>query len=336
MRRFVVPSMLEPPGRVTPRSGMTRLRRTLHQLVLVTLNASAACGGSHRPTHTGGGCDGMLQPHTEEIALDSVRGAYEQCGPKPLCVEVCMVAFPNRWKGQCNVVPAEDPTKLAVTFGTPVSCAGRRPRGTACAPGSIATVAESLAAQCVLEGMSVDAFEELAEALAAHDAPGVLIRAACRSAADEVRHAATCRELARRYGANPAALARRTRPAVPSLEALAIDNVVEGEVRETWGAAVATWQAETAAHGRVRRAMRRIARDETRHAELAARIGAWAHGRLDGRGRRRVAQARGEAIATLVRAARAPAPPALVRHLGIPDAADAGRLLGALRATIWS
>jgi hypothetical protein len=56
---------------------------------------------------------------------------------------------------------------------------------------------------------------------------------------------------------------------VRSLEEMALENVVEGCVRETFGAVVAMIQAERAGDARVRRAMRRIARDETRHAELS-------------------------------------------------------------------
>ena len=50
------------------------------------------------------------------------------------------------------------------------------------------------------------------------------------------------------------------------LEAIAIENAVEGCVRESFGALLATWQAKTAGDARVRAAMKRIARDETRHA----------------------------------------------------------------------
>ena len=51
-----------------------------------------------------------------------------------------------------------------------------------------------------------------------------------------------------------------------ALGVVAIENAVEGCVRETFGALIASWQAEHARDPGIKRLMRSIARDETRHA----------------------------------------------------------------------
>jgi len=58
-------------------------------------------------------------------------------------------------------------------------------------------------------------------------------------------------------------------PALDALVDVALENAVEGCVRETYGALIATRQAEAASDPVVRRAMRKIAADETAHAALS-------------------------------------------------------------------
>ena len=53
------------------------------------------------------------------------------------------------------------------------------------------------------------------------------------------------------------------------------ENAREGCVRETFGALIAMHQAERAGDPIIRRAMRRIAEEETRHAELAWEVASW-------------------------------------------------------------
>jgi hypothetical protein len=149
-----------------------------------------------------------------------------------------------------------------------------------------------------LEAASVDAFRILRRELSGHRLPRRLDRAMRRAARDEVRHARAARALGRRFGgsyAPPVIEPQRAR----SLEAIAIDNAVEGCVRETYGALVASHQARTAKDPTVRAAMARIARDETRHAALSWQLDAWLRGRLDAGARERVAQAKRAARAEL-------------------------------------
>jgi hypothetical protein len=81
---------------------------------------------------------------------------------------------------------------------------------------------------------------------------------------------------------------------------------------------VATHQAACAGDARVRRAMRKIAVDETSHAALAFRVGAWIEGRLDAMAARSVRASIRRAGKRLLRDAAAPVHPALARELGLP------------------
>src|SRR5262245_10013390 len=96
-----------------------------------------------------------------------------------------------------------------------------------------------------LEAASVRAFEVLAAELEQYGAPQRLSEAARAAATDEVRHAASTAEWARALGANVAQVAVPAR-GVRSLAAIALDNAVEGCVRETFGAVIGAYQARAA------------------------------------------------------------------------------------------
>lgn len=179
------------------------------------------------------------------------------------------------------------------------------------------------------EAASVHAFEQLGAELKWLRAPSELVVAASCSARDEERHARTITGLARRRGAEPALQfveRRRSRDIV----SIARHNAVEGCVRETYGALVAHWQAARAADPELRAIFARIARDETRHAALGWAIARWADTRLTASGRRRVARARRRAVRTLERELVREPHANLVREAGLPSAADARLLLGAM------
>jgi hypothetical protein len=193
-------------------------------------------------------------------------------------------------------------------------------------------VAAWFAAMAHAEAASVVSFVRLAAALAEHGAPAELI-ASCRDAArDEARHTRVMRSHARARGLEP------TRPChraivMPTLEALARENAIEGCVRETWAAAQIVWQAGRAEHPRLRKELAIIARDEVRHAELAWAIDAWARTRLDPGAIARIDHAQADAAAELARdgvSARE------LEGLGLPSHADARRLADSLRAALWS
>jgi hypothetical protein len=151
----------------------------------------------------------------------------------------------------------------------------------------------------------VPAFAQLMRELAAHGAPEALVAAARRALADEERHARMMTDLARAAGARPATPDVAPTPLRP-LVAIALENAVEGCVRETAGAVTAAVEARRLAAGvghfaapELRRIFAAIAIDERRHADLAWAVDAWAAPRLLPDERRLVAAARADAFRSL-------------------------------------
>jgi hypothetical protein len=163
------------------------------------------------------------------------------------------------------------------------------------------------------EHASIASFARFALDLLAVGAPADLVAAAQSAGLDEVRHAEMCFGLASAYAGR--ALAPGPFPfgggviVAGDLPALATMAVKEGCVGETLAALQAAEQLASASDPAVRSALRVIAGDEARHAELAWRSVAWA-----------IAEG-GEPVARAVRAAFAealaapPSPPAIpVEH----------------------
>jgi predicted nucleic acid-binding protein len=160
--------------------------------------------------------------------------------------------------------------------------------------------------------------------------------AACVAAFESMQgHAHVTGALARRHGSQPRT-PRIEAYAVRSLESIARENAVEGCVRETYGALVAMWQAHSACDESVRAAMKRIARDETRHAALAWDIARWTDARLKPKARARVGRARDRSVAELRAQVWRDPPPALVREAGLPRAGAARALLEAIGQRLWA
>ncbi|RKH00860.1 hypothetical protein D7Y13_36635 [Corallococcus praedator] len=220
-----------------------------------------------------------------------------------------------------------------------VTCSndGRRPEGLreALVSESGGAMGALFAHAAWLEAASVPAFLRLADELKAHGAPEALVKAARRSAGDEVRHTRAMQSLAERHGALlpdvdlPPFQAR-------SLEEMLLENAVEGCVRETFGAFVAGWQSRTAQDPEVRDTLRAIARDEVRHAELAWAVDAWAHQeRLTPRQRARLLQARRDALRVLGEEVEGHRPPEqLIREAGMPSREQALTLFQGLAGLV--
>ena len=214
--------------------------------------------------------------------------------------------------------------EVEMTYDYPQAC-GRRPAGLAsAAPGAVG-VGAYLARCAELERASVTAFLQLAGELDALGAPLELVAAARRAAGDEVRHAALMAALARRAGAAPLAPIIAA-PAPRAPVELALENAVEGCVREAYGAVVATYQASAAAPA-IAAAMARIAPDETRHAALSLAVDRFLARLLDRGARRRVAEARSEALDQLAGDLDHEIEPAARAVLGLPDPGRARALL---------
>jgi hypothetical protein len=181
-------------------------------------------------------------------------------------------------------------------------CLGRRTAGIAePARSDGAALGEVFAGRAYLEEVSVHAFARLERELAAHGAPAALLRDARRARRDEVRHTAMMARLARRFGAAPRSPGAPGASPVRSLLEIAVENAVEGCVRETYGAVIGLVEARRSSDAHVRRAMTSIGADECRHAELAWAVARWVMPRLDAAQRAQVQQAAREAVAALAR-----------------------------------
>jgi rubrerythrin len=221
--------------------------------------------------------------------------------------------------------------------GSPGCVVGRRPVGLLGARGArcLDALGEHFAQSARLEAASVTAFLRLRAELALHGAPRHLQRWATRSAREEVEHTRVTRRLARRFGARPEAPEVEPLPLRPLAE-VALENAVEGCVRETYGALVGHHQARHAEDAEVREAFGRIAEDETRHAALSWQVHAWAQGRLSRRERAILRDAQRQAVDALRREVAEPVDAALVREAGVPDPAQAAALLGTLEGSLWA
>lgn len=208
---------------------------------------------------------------------------------------------------------------------------GRRPEGFVPSRAR-ATTREGacLAEMAELEAASIAAFGRLARELGAIGAPTALVGRARVARRDEIRHARVLRKLAAAYGAAPARLRARRVGVRPPLE-VAIENATEGCVFETFGAAVASFQAARAADPSLRVAFAQIARDERAHASLAWAVDAFLATKLDEAGRAAVARARQGALAKL-RASHCVADERTRAALGLPGSAEHRSLAMAVAA----
>jgi hypothetical protein len=193
---------------------------------------------------------------------------------------------------------------VVVTCG--IDCTGRRTEGVAepeaCGDAGVGSI---LAERAYLEAVSVHAFATLERELAAHGAPPALLRDVRRARRDEVRHTAMMTRLARRFEGRPRPFEAGPATPVRGLFAIALENAVEGCVRETYGAVVGLVEARISRDADVRKAMRSIAADECRHAELAWAVAAWVLPRLTAEERDAVERAKQQAVASLGRGGNA-------------------------------
>ncbi|HXN33811.1 MAG TPA: ferritin-like domain-containing protein [Polyangiaceae bacterium] len=273
------------------------------------------------------------------------RGTASDCGADPygtLSPSQCGSLCPNasaEAATACNVdwggAPEEEITCYYPSVG---GCSpGRRPAGLRAPARSAARTPTGrlLAEIAHLEAASVLAFIALAHELEKHGAPARFLAASRRAARDEIRHAAVMKQLAERAGARVGDV-RVQRPGRRGLEAMAVENAVEGCVGETYAAAVAHVQAHCATDHHLRAAMKRIASDETRHAELSFELARWFEKHLSAAGRRRVRSARTRAVQALARSVRRHAYGTAAVALGLPTGDQADALIDELRQSLWT
>ena len=210
-------------------------------------------------------------------------------------------------------------------------CLGRPPAGLTLPRAVLPDVGAWAAFAAATEAVSVRAFVDLDRHLARFAAPPALRARARAAAEDERRHTRAMVRLARRRGAPVRPLPVAPTPA-PTLDALALDNLVHGCVEETWSALVAGWQAAHAADPDLRATLAAIAPDEARHAALAWDLHRW----FTDQGAAPDARSAIDAALARIRAAVDAQDPTLAAHLGLPHGADAERLLATLERELWA
>ncbi len=206
---------------------------------------------------------------------------------------------------------------------------GRQPAGLVWSdPGGGDAVTRHLVRAAYLEAASVVAFRRLELELRRFGAPPSLVARTRRSRAEEIDHARETAQLARARGGVVPAL-DVTPMSVRSLVDIALENAVEGCVRETYGALVASFQAERCAP-ELRPLLRRIAVDEASHAQLAHDVARWLDRQLARTDRARVTAARAGALADLRAAAIVDPEPQVAEQLGVPTREAAIMLIDGL------
>ena len=216
------------------------------------------------------------------VCAQIVTGAIDGARPDgSLASDAGVSGVTSNAAASCDVISSGTALEVTCHFSQAFGCGGREPSGLVRrAMLARASAGAWLARMAWMETASIDAFEMLADELRMLGAPADLVHGARDAACDEQRHASAVGRLARARGFEPEA-PQRVASAPRSLEALAIDNAIEGGVRETFGALLAAHQASAALDAEVRGAMRLIARDEAAHALLSARIDTWARTRMD-------------------------------------------------------
>ncbi|GMU04775.1 ferritin-like domain-containing protein [Corallococcus caeni] len=231
----------------------------------------------------------------------------------------------------------QEQEKRVLEKGNPNCNIGRRPVGLQVAEAcqDPEALGRYFADAAHLEAASVHAFLRLRDELELHGADVGLQDAARRSAMEEVQHARVTDQLARRFGGTP------QRPVVAelpprSLMDVALENAVEGCVRETYGALLAHHQALHARDLEVREAMVRIAEDETRHAALSWDIDQWARPRLSAQERETLREAQKRAVALLREEVAVPLDASIITEAGMPTPEAALALLDTLEQDLWA
>jgi hypothetical protein len=268
--------------------------------------------------------------------------AYQRCVDALDCGALCAEAVPFGSIKTCQRVAtdglASGSERVALDVGFIPLCEGRRTEGQperTRSDQSGCDVGAWLAEAAYLEAASVPAFERLSSELAAHDAPVSLLARAGRARRDEVRHRRMITALARRYGAIPAPLTAAAFGDIRPLAEVAMENAVEGCVRETLGAAIAAHQAVTATDPVVRGCLRVVARDETSHARLAWDVHTWSMKRLGSADRKHAHACLYDGIDALGREIRAAVPsPTVARTLGLPALDGASEIVAEMRRAL--
>jgi hypothetical protein len=294
-------------GKVKNAAGVTQLAGPIDSLakarmILRTVNVDFECLGPPQYPHKAGW-------------RRNADGSYDFIVVGFYCDKSTTTRF------RAHVAP-DGGVELGPLYNDTSAVCGRRPAGL-----TAASTRDVLAHAAHLEAASVVAFRRLELELRRFGAPASLVRRAQKARQDEIRHARETARLAKKRGAivPPVEVAPF---AIRSLLDVAIENAVEGCVRETYGALVAAFQAARAEDPAIRTLMRAIAPDEATHAELADDVARFLERKLTNEERAIVAQKREEAIAALHAEIACSSPSA---RFGLPSPEEARALYDAYR-----
>jgi hypothetical protein len=157
---------------------------------------------------------------------------------------------------------------------------GPAPRVSDLSPKTRRALADAWAKDGLFEHASVATFARFAIQLLSVGAPARLLHETLAAGRDEIRHAELCFALASAYAGEPLEAdcfpIGDTLPVDRALPAIVMETVVEGCIGETLAAMQAAAQLELATDPAVVAALEATIEDESRHAELAWRVVAWA------------------------------------------------------------
>jgi len=225
-------------------------------------------------------------------------------------------------------LPTDRPDECAV--------AGRRPEGLyEKREHSARGVGPYLAKMAHLEDAAVSAFRIIVDELRTLGAPHEFSERAQQAVRDEEKHTQQMTSLAIRFGHAPQRAVVESRD-LRGLYDFALDNAVEGCIRETLGAAQARHQARQAEDCEIRRIMSEVAEDETRHAELSWDLHDWALRLLSENQRATILKAQRAALSELKLEAAAEFDVETQRICGVPHAKVTLEMIRALEENLWS
>ncbi len=214
-----------------------------------------------------GDCPTLCEAMDPYLNYDSTSCTLHAVGaPDPEAIQLASPSGEDGCQDSCQAATLD----VTCDFSATAYCEGRRHQSWLSSPaGSGATeVARFLARAASAEAASVTSFARLRDELSAWGAPPSLLERTRRAELDEVRHARWMEVFAREYDGQPVEVPVADHVS-RSLVDLAIENAVEGCVHETFAAAIARFQGERAKDRKLAAALRRIARDEAEHAQLA-------------------------------------------------------------------
>ncbi len=186
-----------------------------------------------------------------------------------------------------------------------------------------------------METAAITAFRYLVRELEAYQAPDELVQMARLAVDEEIDHAEMAGLLSEAYR-TPVPEVKVDDFQLRSLFKIALENAVEGCVNETFAAACGIWQHEHAEHEVFRAVMGRVAEEESGHADLSWKIHRWVMPQLSEAERQHIYQAQQEAVADLENSFKVENDEALRLAVGLPDVADAARLIRELRIQLWN